>query len=76
MNRVSKFSKLIYFEKLERCVEPLAGITDGAIEFNGGIIGKPAPIGGKTPAIVEDVIAAIALAAFAARLKLQNNTFI
>lgn len=45
--------------------------TIGATEDSGGINGIAAAIGGKTPAIVDDVNAAIALAAFAARL-LEN----
>lgn len=45
----------------------LAGITAGRLPI-GGISGKPPAIGGYTPAIVDDVMAAMARAAFAARL--------
>lgn len=46
---------------------PFVGIN-GATAANGGMSGNVAAIGGNTPAIVDEVIAAIALAAFAARL--------
>lgn len=39
----------------------------------GGIKGIAAAIGGKTPDILDDVSAAIALAAFAARLLKQSK---
>lgn len=41
----------------------------------GGIIGIAAAIGGKTPDIVDDVNAAIAFAALAARLFKNKNLF-
>lgn len=46
---------------------PFAG-SIGATAARGGMSGNAAAIGGNTPAIVDEVIAAIALAAFAARL--------
>lgn len=46
---------------------PFVGTTGGIVVI-GGINGIAAAIGGKTPDIVDEVSAAIALAAFAARL--------
>lgn len=51
---------------------PFTGIN-GATAANGGRSGNAAAIGGNTPAIVDEVIAAIALAAFAARLLQTGN---
>lgn len=45
----------------------------GETEAIGGISGIAAAIGGKTPAIEDEVKAAIALAAFAARLECQTE---
>lgn len=51
--------------------EPFAGIIGGTLAI-GGISGIAAAIGGKTPDIVDDVKAAIALAALAARLQKKS----
>lgn len=55
------------------CYLLFAEITDADSVFIGGIMGIAAPIGGKTPAIVDEVIAAIARAAFAARLRIEEH---